>query len=257
MLLNEINLFDASVLWSWFLLFIRLTGVFQSLPGLGTEEVPVTFRVPLTMLLAAVITLSGAKAHYPEHVAEGILMLTVEYILGFLLGSIPGMIVAGLSLSGQVAATAIGLNQASTIDPSLGESVTTLARIQALIAVVLFLLVDGHHAVIRAAASVREDVGLFRPGMAIAEIFLVRFIHTFELAISVAAPMIVVTLLTQFVLGLLTRFVPQINVFIMSLPLTILVGLFVFSFTLAQMVRHVEKEYGEIEETAYAILANP
>lgn len=259
MLLNEITSFDAAVIWTWFLMFVRFSAIFQSLPGIGTEEVPITFRMPLVIVIAAAITLAGAKAHYPAHLAEGILMIGVEYTLGYLLGMIPIFITSALALSGQISATAIGLNQASVIDPSLGENVTTLARVQGLLAVALFLLVDGHHAVIRAGAEVSKDVGigLFRPGESIANLYLERFAHTFELAIQIAAPIIVVTLIMQFVLGLLTRFVPQINVFIMSLPLTILVGLFVFEFTLPQMVKHVEREFGTIEETVYRILSNP
>jgi len=259
MLLNEITSFDAVVIWTWFLLFVRFTAIFQSLPGIGTEEVPITFRLPLVIILAAAVTLAGARAHYPEHLAEGILMMGVEFTLGYLLGMIPIFITSALALSGQISATAIGLNQASVIDPSLGENVTTLARIQGLLAVALFLLVDGHHAILRAGAEVTKDVGigLFRPGTAISDMYLERFAHTFELAISIAAPIIVVTLITQFVLGLLTRFVPQINVFIMSLPLTILVGLFVFEFTLPQMVKHMQREFTSIEELAYGILSNP
>ena len=243
--------------WTWFLLFVRFSGVFTSMPGVGTEEVPLTFRIPLVIIIAAALTMSGASAELPGTLAAGGLILAVEFLLGYLLGVIPALIISGLSLAGHLSATSIGLNQASVIDPSLGEHVTTLGRIQTLIGVVLFLAIDGHHAVIRAAADISTDVGLglFRPGEATAEIFLQRINQSFHLGIQVAAPIIVVSLIAQFILGLITKFVPQINVFIMSTPLTILVGLFVFGFTLPEMVRHVDREYAAIQEVAYQYMS--
>jgi flagellar biosynthetic protein FliR len=248
--------FDFHPFWTWFLLFVRFSGVFMSMPGVGTDEVPLTFRVPLVLVIAAALTMSGTTTELPNSLAQGGLILGVEFLLGYLLGVIPALIIAGLSLAGHLSATSIGLNQASTIDPSLGEHITSLGRVQTLIGTALFLAIDGHHAVIRAAASISKDVGMgfFRPGEAVAEIFLQRIIESFELGIQIAAPIIVVSLIAQFILGLVTKFVPQVNVFIMSTPLTILVGLFVFGFTLPEMIRHVNKEYGAIQEVAEEIL---
>ena len=242
--------FDFVPFWTWFILFVRFSGVFSSLPGIGTEEVPLVYRVPLVIIIAVALTLSGASAVIPTSIAEGVLILAVEFLLGYLLGVVPAIVISGLSLAGHLSATSIGLNQASVIDPSLGEHVTTLGRIQTLLGVALFLAIDGHHSVIRAAADISTDVGLglFRPGDATAELFLQRIIQSFHLGIQIAAPIIVVSLISQFILGLVTKFVPQINVFIMSTPLTILVGLFVFGFTLPEMVRHVDMEYNSIQE---------
>jgi len=256
MLLSEIQTFDMHFMWTWFLLFVRFSGVMFAIPGIGTEEIPLSFRFPLAMVISAALVASGAKAEFSATFAEGVLMIGVEALLGYLLGAIPAFVVAAMSLSGHISATAIGLNQASIIDVSLGEQVTTLSRIQSLLATVLFLAIDGHHTVLRAAAFVTKDVGLgvFRPDMSTAELFLERFANTFVVALSIAAPIIVVTLIMQFILGLLTRFVPQVNVFIMSLPLTILVGLFVFGFTLPEMVQHIEREYATVEETSQLLL---
>lgn len=249
--------FNFVPFWTWFVLFVRFSGVFSSLPGIGTEEVPPVYRVPLVIIIAAAITLSGVSVEIPNSLAEGALVLGVEFLLGYLLGVVPALIIAGLSLAGHLSATSIGLNQASVIDPTLGEHVTTLGRVQTLLGVALFLAVDGHHAVIRAAADISTDVGLglFRPGDAVFEIFLQRIIQSFQLGIQIAAPIIVVSLIAQFILGLVTKFVPQINVFIMSTPLTILVGLFVFSFTLPEMVRHIDMEYSSIQEVLGQIMS--
>ena len=241
---------DFTQIWTWFLLWMRMTGLFLVLPGIGTEEVPITFRASFTLVLALVLTIAGAHATLPSTLAEGGLMMCAELFLGFVLGIVPYMIVSAFLTSGQINATAIGLAQANMIDPSLGVSVTVLARLQGLIATAIFLAIDGHHAVIRAAASLTDDFGLgmFRPNAAVTQVFIERFVATFETAIVFCGPILATTIVTQFVLGLMTKFVPQINVFIMSLPLTILIGLFITAFTFPAISSRLVSEFGLIEE---------
>lgn len=248
--------FDLTSGWTWFLLVMRLTGVFHALPGVGTDEVPLPFRSLFVLVLAAVLVTFGAEAQLPNSIAEAGLMIGTEMVLGYVLGAIPALIVASLALSGQLTSTAIGLGQASLIDPSLGEHVSALSRIEQLLATALFLAVDGHHAVIRAASTVSKDVGIgmFRPDAATAEIFLTRFQDSFNLAITLSGPIIVVTLVMQFIFGLITKFVPQMNIFFMSMPITILLGLFVFEYTLPEMLPLMLKEFARIDEIANAYL---
>jgi flagellar biosynthesis protein FliR len=247
---------DFSGVWTWFLLFTRLSGVLFVLPGIGTDEVPMTFRASIAMLLAAVMTAAGAHAASPGSLAEGALMIGTEFLLGYVLGVIPAMIVYSLSVAGQVSAAAIGLGQATLIDISLGESISVLARIEAMIATAIFLLIDGHHVVLRAAFSTMNDVGIgmFRPSPELAALFVDRFQASFDLAITVSGPVLVTILLTQFVMGLLTKFVPQVNIFIISLPLTIAVGLFVTEFTLPALVRVLLSQFNLVEELLARVL---
>lgn len=248
--------FDLGGFWTWFLLFTRLSGVFLVLPGVGTDEIPLPFRATFTMVLSGVLVAAGAQAVLPQHAPEAALMIVTEFFLGYLLGAIPSFIVSSLAIAGQVTAASIGLAQASLIDVSLGEHVSVLARVQALLATVVFLLIDGHHVVLRAAATISKDIGIgvFRPDDSTASLLLERFGASFELAVIIAGPVLVTILLTQFVLGLLTKFVPQVNVFIVSLPLTIFLGLFITGFTMPALIDHMTAEYRGIEEAAFLIL---
>lgn len=244
------NIFDLSVYWTWFLLFVRMSGVFSSMPGLGTNQIPDVFRKAIAMLLAFTVTLSGVRAPEVQNFPEGALMIIMEYIFGVLLGSIPSFIVAGAALAGQIGSTAIGLAGANLIDPSLGVGIADLAVIQSLIATVLFLLVDGHHVIIRAAALPVGDlaIGLFRPDSESLGLLISRFSAIFELAVTLCAPILVTILVTQFVMGLLTKFVPQVNVFLMSLPLTVGLGLFVATITFSEMTSYILREYAVMQD---------
>ena len=247
---------DWSDIWTWFLLFGRFGGIMSAIPGVGTNSVPPPFRAIAAMAFSIAVTVGGHQAQLPTSLAEGGLMIVVEFLLGYVLGSIPAFIIGSVTIAGQVSSGTIGLGQANLIDPSIGGSVAVLARIQSQVATLFFLLIDGHHIVIRAGAQLIESVGigLYRPGMNTAMILFELFAHSFQLALIVTAPVLITTLLTQFVLGLITKFVPQVNVFIVSLPLTIGVGLYIIAFTFPGMIDQMISEFSKVEELSAQIL---
>ena len=244
------NSFDLTAYWTWFLLFVRTEAILMTLPGIGRDEIPEPIRISLAMALALLVTLSGPRAMSPETLAGGALMITSEFLLGFIIGALPLFIISSLAIAGQITSGAIGLGQANMIDPTLGEAEAVLARLEVTIATLTFLLIDGHHVIIHAIAGVNNGIGIgtFNPDMGIAQLLLNRFGDTFSLAMLVTAPVMATILVTQFVLGLVTKSVPHVNIFIISLPLTIGLGLYITIFTLPGMSQHLVHEFGLLEE---------
>ncbi len=254
------NGYDAPFFWTWFLLWTRIIGVLSSLVGIGTEQVPSIFRLTAASFLSFTVALAiSARAPLPDQLVAGGAMVIFEFLLGYLIGSIPTLILTGVSVAGQATNGIIGLSQAFMIDPSLGEHVTVFARLQMLIAVIVFLTIDGHHAVLRAATGVGSNlpIGAFRIDGELTLFLVDRFADAFELALTLTAPVIVTVLVTQFVLGLITRAVPQMNVFIMSLPLTILLGFFVIAFTFTSLGEHITAALIPLEEHLATVTTKP
>lgn len=211
-----------------------MTGLFYALPGIGTEQVPDSFRIIPAITLSICAVLGGIKADLPPGLAEGGLVLLLEFGLGYLMGFIPLLIISGLTVAGQVISGSIGLGQANMIDASLGESISVLSRISYQLGILIFLLLDGHLLIFKSASSVVSNVGLgiFKTNSNIAILLVEKFSTTFEMALIISAPIIVASLLTQFVLGLIAKFVPQVNVFLISLPLTVIVGFYLLQSTI-------------------------
>ncbi len=248
---SQIAQLDFAPYWAFFLLLVRFGATFISLPGVGTDQIPATFRTSFALGLAFAVASAGARAPEPASIAQGGMMIAAEFMFGYLMGLIPFFIIGGVTVAGQVTTGAIGLGQANMIDHSLGESVAVLARLEGLLAAVIFLLIDGHHMVIRAAAATGGDLslGLFRPDMPLADLLTDRLTASFDLSLKIAAPILVTLLVTQFVLGLLTKFVPQVNIFIISLPLTIGIGLFITGFTFTGFSHYIAIEFVNTEES--------
>jgi len=249
---------DFSMLWAWMLLFTRMTGMLTSMPGIGTDQVPESYRMMPAMLLAMCAVLGGVRADIPHGMADGGAMMIAEYALGWVFGFVPTLTLGGLAVAGQLISGSIGLAQANMIDVSLGESVSIISRIKLQLATILFLFMDGHHIVIAAASGMAKDVGvgMFRPDMNTFNILFERFAGAFELALVVSAPIIVASLLTQFVLGLVTKFVPQVNVFIISMPLSILAGLYIVLATVYGLADHSYIDLKNLEETLGRIIVS-
>ncbi|MCC6932440.1 MAG: flagellar biosynthetic protein FliR [Deltaproteobacteria bacterium] len=240
---------DAVPFWTWFLLLMRCIGMIEILPGIGTMQIAGTFRFAFAFGMSLCLVFGEARAEMPTSLAEGGLMIGAEFLLGFALGLIPAIVISGVSVAGQIITGAIGLGQANMIDPSLGISVAVLSRIQVGIATLLFLLIDGHHTVLRATSGIIGNlpIGRFVANNDIFMLLAQRFSDSFELAVMVSAPVLVTLLITNFVLGLITRFVPQVNIFIISLPLTIIVGLYIVVFTSGAFVDHLQTAFDQSE----------
>lgn len=247
---------NFAVVWSWFLLFTRLSSMLIVLPGIGTTQVPGIYRVIGSASIAICAVAGGFRATSPDNYFQGGMMVALEATLGLCLGLIPALMMTGVTVAGQVTTASIGLGAAELIDPSLGANVAILARLQTMLATIIFLVINGHHILIRAALSTLQDAGspLFSPSSTLANTMLERFSATFELAVTIAAPILVTVLVTNFILGLVTKFIPQFNIFIISLPLTIGVGLFIISYTFTGFAKHLISSLMPLEETSAEIV---
>ena len=244
------DLYDFSFLWTWLLLAARGIGLLLVLPAIGTQQVPAPVRMILAFIMALAIALSGVKAEMPENTIDILAVIGMEFVLGSLIATIPLMILSALSITGQVVSGTIGLGMANLIDPSIGQNVSMLSRVEVLLATALFVAIDGHHEVVRAMVGVdgTGQLGLFKPNMDLAMYFLHRFSESFDLAILCSAPILVSILLTQFVLGLITKSVPQVNIFIISLPLTIGMGLYITAFTFPGVIENLLADFSYLDE---------
>jgi flagellar biosynthesis protein FliR len=249
------NQIDFMNFWAWFLLYVRLTGLFTVLPGIGNDEIPLPFRAMFVFTLSICVALRGLVAPEPDSLIEGIFLIGVEYMYGYIIGVLPALCLSAVLVSGHVVAGAMGLGQASMIDPSLGESVATVGRLQGLVATSIYLAADGHHAFIKAATSFAggSALGAFRPDASFLDFFIDRFVEAFALSLTLGAPILIALLITQFVLGLITKFVPQVNVFIMSLPLTIAMGLFLMGTTLPNLSKKVLEGIDRASQSAFEL----
>lgn len=209
-------------------LFARLGTCLMLVPGIGEMAVMPQVRLGLGLMLT--LLLYPALAPWlavPADDAAFLRLLASEIVIGLALGLTIRMALASLELAGSVIAMQSGLAAAALFDPQQGGQTTLPGRLLAITGLTLFLVLDGHHQLLALLAS---SYRLIPPsGTApvgdFAEHLLLLSATLWSAALAIAAPVLIVTMLTSAAFGLFTRLVPGIQVFFIAMPLQIVFAL--------------------------------
>jgi flagellar biosynthetic protein FliR len=177
-------------------------------------------------------------------------------MLGIAIGFSVKLIFAGVQLAGQLAGYQMGMAIANVMDPSSSQQIPLLAQYNNLVALLIFLTINAHHWFIRALT---ESYRLIPPlGVHLSGSLMERLVHLagnmFAVAIQVGAPVIAALLITSVAFGLVARTVPQMNVFIVAMPLKIAVGLLFFGLSLPYFSLFLKKIFSTLGENIFFIL---
>jgi len=155
------------------------------------------------------------------------LLILKECSVGFIIGLVSSLIFAATHLSGEVLGRHMGLGLARMIDPNMGGQTSVVAQFESIVALMLFLAIGGHHLLVLAMCDSFEVVPIggvqCQADMALDIVRITG--RLFPIAIKITAPAFVILMVTTVVIGLVARFVPQMNVLIVGLPLKIAVGI--------------------------------
>ncbi|MCA9729072.1 MAG: flagellar biosynthetic protein FliR [Candidatus Eisenbacteria bacterium] len=161
------------------------------------------------------------------------LVIAREVLLGGLLGTVAGALFAGVQFAGHLAGIQMGFSVAQVFDPNNNEQMPLVGRLQELFAALLFLLLDGHHILLSALSVSLQKVPpghLPAPPALLASVTMVGS-AVFLLAIQVGGPVVAALFLTDAALGFVARAVPQMNIFLVGLPVKIAGGLALLAVT--------------------------
>ncbi|MFL6711381.1 MAG: flagellar biosynthetic protein FliR [Sulfurifustis sp.] len=216
----------------------RLGAILVLAPFFGSGSVPANFRVFFVIGLSALIVsnLHLAPSSIPASLPAFTLAALSEFALGAMLAFGIFAAFAVFLLAGRIMDVQLGFGVATLIDPTNRTQSPLLGTFLNLVAVALFFAVDGHHMLIRGLAFSLERVppGVFvtdvDPGVVVAQ-----FGGMFVYAAALSAPVIFTILLVDVVLAVVARTAPQVNIFVVSFPLKIFVGLLVLAISLRYM----------------------
>lgn len=237
--------------WPWrdvevFLLILVRVGVVLFLfPFFSSRLIPLQCKAGLCVLLAALFypVVSVGETHLPTSAAGLGRLVLAELTVGAVLGFLVQIFFEAVSMMGQVAGFQTGFSITNIIDPQNGVQVSVLSNLASLVALTLFLALDGHHLFLQALKESYDIVPV--GGLALREDPLLELMNRagemFTLSIRMGAPVIVGLLFMQAALGLLSKAIPQMNVMIVAFPLQIVLGLFFFGVSLKVVQMATEK----------------
>ncbi len=241
---------SETLLTTFLFVLARIGGLVVTAPVFGHLLVPVRVRAAMAAVLAAaLVPVVAPVAAAPTSTLALAGMVVVEGAVGATLGLVAQFVFAGVQLGGQIAGTQMGFGIVNLIDPQTHAHVTIVAEWEQLLALLVFLVIDGHHLLIRAL------LGSFQvapPGAVVMTAASLRGVvalsaDLFAIGVRIAAPVLISLLLTNGALGVLARTVPQLNVFVVGFPLNVGVGLVVLGASLPFTFRLLENRFGGLE----------
>jgi flagellar biosynthetic protein FliR len=206
---------------TFLLVFFRIGAMVAVAPILGHRTVPVAHRAGIAVLLSLLITPVVAQA--PVDGGDGLglgLAIAGEILIGIVIGAIASLVVAAVQVGGELVGFQMGLGIGAVYDPALGGQITVFTRFQEMLALLLFLAVDGHHMLLAAVAGSFQRV---QPGTMLAAGSLAASMATVgakvvRTGLELSAPLVGVLFVVNAVMGLLARVSPQMNVFALVQP---------------------------------------
>ena len=248
---------DLAALAVVFLIALRIGPLFVLAPVFGAVAIPVRVRVFLALSFA--IVLAAALGPVPlTSLAPAQLMVAAagELLLGIAFAF--GMFAAfgAFLFGGRVLDLQIGFGVAALIDPATRNQSPLLGTALNLLAVVVFFAVDGHHAVLRALAWSLERLPPGAPLQSFdAGAIAAQFGVMFAYGLMLVAPAVFALLLLDVALAVVARTMPQMNIFIVAMPLKIVVGLAVLALSVRHMLPAMTKVFDSVPRYWERLLA--
>jgi flagellar biosynthetic protein FliR len=211
------------------LVFTRLSAFFIIAPVFSVRNVPVQFKIGLSVSLA-IIAFSVIPIGSPIEIDSMFFLLVLkEILIGLSLGFIAYLFFTAVQVSGSFIDIQMGFGIANVIDPQTGAQSPLMGNFKFIFAVLLFLSFNGHHMMIDAIIGSYKWLPMDQtwPNVfgseRLVEFLIMSFTTMFVFAFQMAAPIVGALFLTDLAMGMVSRAVPQVNIFILGLPLKILI----------------------------------
>ena len=225
---------------AFMLVFARIGAMVMLLPGLGEVNIPVRIKLGIALALTLIILPLHRAAYHVDmqSITPLAVMMVHEIIIGVVLGATARVTLSALQVAGSIIAQQLGLGFVTSVDPTQGQQGVLIGNFLTLLGIALLFATDTHYLVI---AALNDSYKIFSPGELmpsgdVAALATRAFAGAFKIGLQLSAPFLVFGLVFNIGLGVLARLMPQMQVYFVGVPLSILIGFMIFAAVLASMM---------------------
>lgn len=231
-MVNEINML-LSKYQLFLIVLVRASGVFIVSPFFSSQNISNTVKVGLTVFISIILTLTLDVDIQALEIST-IVLIIKELMAGMIIGFICYLFFTTFYTMGQIVDMSIGFGMVNVIDPQNRIQVPLMGNFYYILAFLIFLGINGHHAIIKALMDSYKfiPIGGFTFDENIVFLIIEILGRIFAIGFMISTPIVISVFLLNLVLGILVRTIPQMNVFVVGLPLKILVGLLIVMITM-------------------------
>jgi flagellar biosynthetic protein FliR len=225
---------------AFMLVFARIGAMVMLLPGFGESNIPMRVRLVIALGLTLIILPLHRDAFHVDmgSIVPLLVLMIREIIIGIVLGATARVTLSALQVAGSVIAQQLGLGFVTSVDPTQGQQGVLIGNFLNLLGITLLFVTDTHHLII---AALNDSYKIFAPGEImpsgdVAALATNAFTAAFKIGVQLAAPFLVFGLVFNMGLGVLARLMPQMQVYFVGVPLSILIGFLIFAAVLTTMM---------------------
>ena len=242
--------FSPDQYFNYFLIMLRVGGLFVTAPILSSDTVPRQLRAGLALFVGLILFMAlPLKPIYADWTPTAFFLIAIrETMIGLLLGVVPRLLFAAIDFAGTVIGFQMGLSLANVVDPQPRIQTSLIASFDSLVATLFFVVIDGHHIFFEVMATSYEQIPLGGFTFEANKIdFLLRLTaNMILLGLQLGAPLIVALLMANVILGFMARAMPQMNIFIVGIPVTILIGFVIIAFGMPYLTGAIHKSFNTL-----------
>ncbi len=229
---NLLNLLTPSNIVVYMLVFTRVNGLIHSAPFFSSISAPMPVKVwfcaTVAFLLYPIIYVSKSFI-LPHSAPEFFILLLIEFFIGFLIGFLSNLVIEGVRMSGSVLSIQMGLSMSEALDPATGVASNEISRIYVYLSLLVFLATGAYQMLFIAlydsfSAIPMGVMAVFDSGMING--ILTLFGQLFKIAFGVALPIFSVLLISDVLLGMMNKMMPQMNIYMVAIPVKLYIGYF-------------------------------
>lgn len=250
----EVTALVGSYMWPMF----RIGGLVMSAPLFGSKPVPTRIRLGLTLAITMVIVplLNPAVPTVDALSPSGILIVIQQVLIGVMMGFAFQLVISAVITGGQIVALQMGLGFAMMVDPQNGAQAPVLSQLYVLMVLLAFLGLDGHLVMIEILTDSFRYMPIAEQGLVPDNIWqLVSWGSIiFSGAVGLALPAIASLLIVNMAFGVMTRAAPQLNIFAIGFPITMMLGFLVILLTLPSVIPNSNGMFNQIYHLVQGLL---
>lgn len=225
---------------TFMLVFARIGAMMMLMPGFGESNIPVRIKLSIALLLTLIILPLHRSAYQVDmtSLAPLLVLMLHEIVIGVVLGATARVTLSALQVAGSVIAQQLGLGFVTAIDPTQGQQGLLIGNFLTILGMTLLFATDSHHLVI---AALNESYRIFAPGQLfptgdVAALATKAFATAFKIGLQLSAPFLVFGLVFNLGLGVLARLMPQMQVYFVGVPLSILIGFLILALVITAIM---------------------
>ena len=239
------------------LLLARCSAVFIASPVFGRRNIPAAFKIGLSLFISIILlnvvketpVLTGSLLQLAVWIAK-------EVMVGLVIGLVTYIVFTALYFAGEIIDMKIGFGIVNVLDPQSNTQVPIMGNFLYIFTLILFITMDGHLMLISALARSYDIVpaGGVRITASTVTGFASVLKSTFIIGVKISAPVVAAVLLTDVALGILSRTMPQMNVFMVGMPIKILLGMFMLMIMMPAFAVIIEVLFRNTADSIYRVL---